>query len=366
MYILTIFLSYYFRSAGKQQCVDGTDEDYCEQLLLNQCDPHTEYRCRNGMCIDQEYFLDGNIDCQDRSDEQLDLRLSLLNWCPMLPNMDCDEYLPMAKKYFSCGDGQEIVERVILQRDVFGDLDHSCYAFRDKQWMCELDSRQIMWTNPNNGHCLDFVDKETFIDDESTNCNFIHKCALALAGKHYLCPCAGNECKAFFNIYCGSNNDSSFQYPDGPILTPFVVTIYQTDKHDFDRNHWPDIFQFTRSIKCNTGVSALPSTYTWIDYQTLMLTFAKQIYWHPFETSFCVLHHAQHNKSDGELTYGNCWNDSYPNQARHCPTMAPFSCISKYHVKDGVEDCPFGKQSSKESHYFDTYERNITFARDYS
>ncbi|CAF4552339.1 unnamed protein product, partial [Rotaria magnacalcarata] len=55
---------------GTQNCVDGTDEDYCEHLLLNECNSEREYRCRNGMCIDEEYFLDGDIDCQDQSDEQ--------------------------------------------------------------------------------------------------------------------------------------------------------------------------------------------------------------------------------------------------------------------------------------------------------
>ncbi|CAF1225026.1 unnamed protein product [Didymodactylos carnosus] len=45
---------------NKQNCLDGTDEENCEQLEFNEC-ALDEYRCSNGMCIPEEYFLDGNI-----------------------------------------------------------------------------------------------------------------------------------------------------------------------------------------------------------------------------------------------------------------------------------------------------------------
>jgi hypothetical protein len=43
---------------GAQQCMDGIDEENCDLLEFNECDPN-EYRCENGMCIDDIYFLDG-------------------------------------------------------------------------------------------------------------------------------------------------------------------------------------------------------------------------------------------------------------------------------------------------------------------
>lgn len=43
---------------GKQQCMLGVDEDNCDLLEFNECEPD-EYRCRNGMCIPEEYFVDG-------------------------------------------------------------------------------------------------------------------------------------------------------------------------------------------------------------------------------------------------------------------------------------------------------------------
>lgn len=43
---------------GKQQCMLGVDEDNCDLLEFNECEPD-EYRCRNGMCVPEEYFVDG-------------------------------------------------------------------------------------------------------------------------------------------------------------------------------------------------------------------------------------------------------------------------------------------------------------------
>ncbi|CAF0784875.1 unnamed protein product, partial [Adineta ricciae] len=42
---------------GEQQCMFGVDEDNYDLLEFNECEPD-EYRCSNGMCIPQEYFLD--------------------------------------------------------------------------------------------------------------------------------------------------------------------------------------------------------------------------------------------------------------------------------------------------------------------
>jgi hypothetical protein len=38
--------------------MDGTDEENCDLLEFNECEDN-EYRCINGMCIDEEYWLDG-------------------------------------------------------------------------------------------------------------------------------------------------------------------------------------------------------------------------------------------------------------------------------------------------------------------
>lgn len=43
---------------GQQHCTDGKDEENCDMLEFNECEDN-EYRCANGMCIAEEYWLDG-------------------------------------------------------------------------------------------------------------------------------------------------------------------------------------------------------------------------------------------------------------------------------------------------------------------
>jgi hypothetical protein len=45
---------------GRQQCINGTDEEACDLLEFNECE-EDEYRCSNGMCIPDVYFLDGKL-----------------------------------------------------------------------------------------------------------------------------------------------------------------------------------------------------------------------------------------------------------------------------------------------------------------
>lgn len=44
----------------KQQCREGWDEENCDKLEFNECEAD-EYRCLNGMCIREEYWLDGKL-----------------------------------------------------------------------------------------------------------------------------------------------------------------------------------------------------------------------------------------------------------------------------------------------------------------
>ncbi len=55
--------------------MDGLDEDYCDKLEFNECEDD-EYRCANGMCIPEEYWLDGDLDCMDWTSNYSDMILS--------------------------------------------------------------------------------------------------------------------------------------------------------------------------------------------------------------------------------------------------------------------------------------------------
>jgi hypothetical protein len=88
---------------GKQQCMDGLDEDHCEVLEFNECEDD-EYRCANGMCIPEEYWLDGDNDCMDGTDEIGNIVDSGTN-CFNTPSFLCDEHLCPYNQW-SCGDGK--------------------------------------------------------------------------------------------------------------------------------------------------------------------------------------------------------------------------------------------------------------------
>ncbi|CAF1134774.1 unnamed protein product [Adineta steineri] len=57
---------------GQQNCMDGLDEENCDLLEFNECE-NDEYRCTDGMCIAEEYWLDASLDCMDWTDEAFDL-----------------------------------------------------------------------------------------------------------------------------------------------------------------------------------------------------------------------------------------------------------------------------------------------------
>jgi hypothetical protein len=43
---------------GIQRCSNSTDEENCDKLEFNECEDD-EFRCTNGMCIAEEFWLDG-------------------------------------------------------------------------------------------------------------------------------------------------------------------------------------------------------------------------------------------------------------------------------------------------------------------
>jgi hypothetical protein len=44
--------------------MNGLDEENCDLLEFNECE-NDEYRCVDGMCIAEEYWLDGELSEQD-------------------------------------------------------------------------------------------------------------------------------------------------------------------------------------------------------------------------------------------------------------------------------------------------------------
>ncbi|UJR24256.1 hypothetical protein I4U23_027223 [Adineta vaga] len=94
---------------GKQDCLQGEDEEECWQLEANQCNMN-EYRCYNGQCIPIEFFYDDplNPDCIDGTDE-LGTKTTSTE-CSIDLAFRCEETTCYPRRdqlqLFSCGDGQ--------------------------------------------------------------------------------------------------------------------------------------------------------------------------------------------------------------------------------------------------------------------
>ena len=115
---------------GTQNCMFGLDEANCDILELNICDDD-EYRCMNGMCIPDKYFLDGEPDCLDWTDE-VGEKAGLL--CPrQRVSVQCDDHICLPNRW-SCGDGQCIQDRFVFQTDFYF---KACVSRRDQYYMCE-------------------------------------------------------------------------------------------------------------------------------------------------------------------------------------------------------------------------------------
>jgi hypothetical protein len=111
---------------GRIDCFgDGIDEINCIELEMNECEKN-EYRCRNGMCVPEQFLNDNprNPDCLDRTDENDE---GLFNFeegdfekCTSDPAFRCEEshHFHLVRN-FACGDGTEMYfkynERIPVQ-----------------------------------------------------------------------------------------------------------------------------------------------------------------------------------------------------------------------------------------------------------
>ncbi len=105
---------------GKIDCIDsiGIDEKGCfEMLELNECDAG-EFRCRNGLCIPEEFLWERSVDldCLDGSDENYPDKF--IENCYQDPSFRCEERTcQISLDLFACGDGECIVTPIPSDSD---------------------------------------------------------------------------------------------------------------------------------------------------------------------------------------------------------------------------------------------------------
>jgi hypothetical protein len=152
------------------------------KVKMNQCDPTAEYRCENGMCIAEELFLDGQVDCLDWSDE---MPYENAANCPFeTVTTKCDDHLCPPHQW-SCGDGECIPNQLAFQESSF---DRECMSGRDQYFICETHSTRVHWTMPN-GRCHkghEYVRVKE--NDTEVVCEYLLKCVLYRGGEK-VCPC---------------------------------------------------------------------------------------------------------------------------------------------------------------------------------
>jgi hypothetical protein len=153
---------------GFDDCINGEDEQWCDQLEMSECEEN-EYRCHyGGQCIPLTFDRDdgSHTDCLDSSDE--------LDWYSNWPDMkwncwdksifECQEVTSRYPYTFQCGDGQYLDGIAIpnyltycdnlkdreFARVLLTSMDHIPDMNCRKAFYCELRLRKIYGAGKKN------------------------------------------------------------------------------------------------------------------------------------------------------------------------------------------------------------------------
>ena len=307
---------------GVQQCMFGLDEENCDKLEFNECEDY-EYRCMNGMCIPDEYFLDGEYDCMDMSDEKGpfdDTR------CPyQSASMECDDRM-CPPNLWSCSDGQCIKERTVSYSVYTGIA--ACGNRRDQFFRCEVED---LWTQ-DNGRCADILPNTS--GNMSTYCSHLLRCA-TISWDRKSCPCPQHKdtCTKLYEERC---HLGLTRYPDGGLLAPYAFQYYNV-KHTFS---YSSVYVLNGTIKCRGYLASFTCNVS------------KDFFDQPTtdrESFVCNLASKRANFSHGGY-HQYCHNDSrtFNNRSYHWINVCNTSshCISAYRINDGFPNC--GRKEDEE------------------
>ncbi|CAF1429744.1 unnamed protein product [Rotaria magnacalcarata] len=309
---------------GIQQCMFGVDEENCDRLEFNECEQY-EYRCSNGMCVPDEYFLDGDYDCLDWTDEK---EIIYDDYCPLEKvSSACDDRMCPIKRW-SCGDGQCIVDRLSFQKPP--PTTAQCYNRRDSYHICETHHIDRLWTLPN-GRCYEadkYQELNVYNDSHDQNCTYLLRCTVS-RGAEKQCPCDGRNisCTAQMKKYCPA---LPIMYPNGGIFAPYAFIFYNLPEK---WNHYePAFIEFHGAIKCREQMVNINTTQR----------YSYEFNLRDIEIWLCkdALGTVRlNNKGYDKFCHNN--SRTFNNQSYHFVDVCNTSreCISAYRIRDGIRNC---------------------------
>jgi hypothetical protein len=320
---------------GEWDLKNGKDETYCDQLEMNECELN-EFRCRNGFCIDHQFFFDGEADCLDLSDEQRHLlqeKYNNFSHCYERATIDCDEHW-CNREEISCGDGQCFPWN---KQFWYAPYD-SCKNHQSGLHKCSihqhlnLDSTNQFVLMRNDGRCTKNI---LDVQEDKSFCIRMIQCALTL---HPSCAqlnlLYNTNAEALLRVQQECQGQKQIQYAFGiRFLSPFIDVVYTLDH--FNVSHrinffalmilkQPTRFCFVGTRQCE-GVEVTHNGSVCIGYDDI---YERNFPYPPFDYLFCKL------------------ADTFPS-SDHCQTNPKYfirchqtgECISKHRLFDGFIDC---------------------------
>jgi len=294
------------------------DEEYCEELEMNEC-KENEYRCHNGaQCIPLEFLHDGwtSKDCLDGTDEEDVIKNSLLVNdfikldCMKMSTFPCEERSCRNIRSFPCGDGD---------CHSVGLVDHYIFPYT---FLCPGTNRDSYYLRAIY----------TTVKHLSIDCQKLIFCKLRI---YLSLPDDTYDQDDCFSEDLLSSNNCSMDYvsfPADPIFAGYFQVIYSTENlvNNFFTDAPPDYV-------CNNPRRCLHLPKTTFHIGDLDCRLFEQVATESYITNLYYLHSALVSSATQCSLIGN--RNIYRSNSSlfYCELSEKY--ISKHRLLDGVSDC---------------------------
>eukprot|EP00088_Acartia_fossae_P013690 TRINITY_DN1723_c0_g1_i1.p1 TRINITY_DN1723_c0_g1~~TRINITY_DN1723_c0_g1_i1.p1 ORF type:complete len:1546 (-),score=413.53 TRINITY_DN1723_c0_g1_i1:1367-5629(-) len=129
---------------GDRDCKDGSDEAH-ELCHNKECDPETEFACKNGKCIPKLWHCDADDDCGDNSDEPAHMcrnQNCTTGWrrCPAHSNYRCIPEWLFCDGKDDCRDGTDELPENCKQCEEKGEFKCRNNRCVPQRWTCDFEN----------------------------------------------------------------------------------------------------------------------------------------------------------------------------------------------------------------------------------